>query len=307
MHTINDKLKRLKEDKNALIFAHSYQNPEIQDIADFVGDSFELTKYAQSSDAKIIVFCGVKFMAETASILCPDKKILLPNNSAGCPMADSLTKDKIYELKSRYPNIPIVCYINTTAEVKAESDICCTSSNAELIVNSIDSNDIIFIPDQNLADFVSRKTKKNIIKYPGFCPIHIIIKPDDIIQMKRRYPQAEVLVHPECLPEVIDIADKVLSTSGMCRYVSQSNKRIFIIGTEVGIIHRLKKENPSKEFYPANENAICPDMKKINIKDVINTLDLLEPEVKVPDNIREKAVLPILKMLECSSQAKGEK
>ena len=292
-----EKISALKKRRGAVILAHNYQLGEVQDIADFVGDSLELSQNAAKTDADVIVFCGVHFMAETASILCPDRVVLLPDISAGCPMADMITAERLRAKKKEHPQAVVVCYINSSAEVKAESDICCTSANAVRVVESLDAQEILFVPDQYLGHYVSARTGKKMILWPGFCPTHVRIKPERIKELKREYPQAKVVVHPECTPEVIALADEVFSTSGMCRYAQRDEVGEMIVGTEVGIIHRLKKENPDKRFIPISEQAVCPNMKLITLEKVLWSLEEMNPEVKVPEGIRLRAKAAVDKML----------
>ena len=287
----------LKKRREAVILAHNYQLGEVQDIADFVGDSLELSQKAAGTDASVIVFCGVHFMAETASILCPDKVVLLPDVHAGCPMADMITAERLREKKKEHPQAVVVCYINSSAEVKAESDICCTSANAVGIVESLDASEILFVPDQYLGHYVSTRTGKNIILWPGFCPTHARITPERLRELKQENPQAKAVVHPECRPEVIALADETLSTGGMCRYAQRDDVREMIVGTEIGIIHRLRKENPGKRFIPISEQAICPNMKSITLEKILWSLEEMEPEVKVPGRIRVRAKAVVDKML----------
>ncbi|MBE9515162.1 MAG: quinolinate synthase NadA [Chloroflexi bacterium] len=287
----------LKKRREAVILAHNYQLGEVQDIADFVGDSLELSQKAARTDASVIVFCGVHFMAETASILCPDKVVLLPDVHAGCPMADMITAERLREKKKEHPQAVVVCYINSSAEVKAESDICCTSANAVGIVESLDAGEILFVPDQYLGHYVSTRTGKNIILWPGFCPTHARITPERLRELKQENPQAKAVVHPECRPEVIALADETLSTGGMCRYAQRDDVREMIVGTEIGIIHRLRKENPGKRFIPISEQAICPNMKSITLEKILWSLEEMEPEVKVPGRIRVRAKAVVDKML----------
>ena len=292
------KILDLKKKRNAVILAHNYQLGEVQDIADFIGDSLGLSQNAAKTDAAVIVFCGVRFMAETASILCPDKIVLLPDINAGCPMANMITAEKLREKKKEVPAATVVCYVNSTAEVKAESDICCTSANAVKVVESLDAQEILFVPDQYLGHYISTKTGKKMLLWPGFCPTHVRIQPEHIVRLREEYPQAKVVVHPECRPEVIALADEVLSTGGMCRYARRSEVKEMIVGTEIGIIHRLKKENPDKKFIPVSEQAICPNMKLITLEKVLWSLEEMTPEVKVPEDIRLKAKSVVDKMLE---------
>ena len=287
----------LKTRRGAVILAHNYQLGEIQDIADFVGDSLELSQRAAETGASVIVFCGVHFMAETASILCPDKVVLLPDMNAGCPMADMITLDRLREKKKEHPRAAVVCYINSSAEVKAESDICCTSANAVGIVESLDAQEILFVPDQYLGLYVSARTGKEMILWPGFCPTHVRITPERMEELRQEYPQAKIVVHPECRPEVIAIADEVLSTGGMLRYARREGVREMIVGTEVGIIYRLRKENPGKRFIPVSEQAICPNMKLITLEKVLWSLEEMNPEVKVAERIRLGAKAAVDRML----------
>jgi quinolinate synthase len=296
-----EKISALKKRRNAVILAHNYQLGEVQDIADFVGDSLELSQKAAKTGAAVIVFCGVHFMAETASILCPDKVVLLPDMNAGCPMANMITAERLQAKKKEHPQAVVVCYINTSAEVKAESNICCTSANAVGIVESLDAREILFIPDQYLGHYVSARTGKKMILWPGFCPTHARIKPERIKELRQEYPQARVVVHPECRPEVIALADEVASTSGMCRYARRDEVREMVVGTEMGIIHRLRKENPGKRFIPVSEQAVCPNMKLITLEKVLWSLEEMSPEVKVPEGIRLRAKAAVDKMLRVKS------
>ena len=295
---IIDSIIKLKAEKEAIILAHNYQIGEVQDIADFVGDSLQLSIKASRVHGQIIVFCGVHFMAETAKILSPDKKVLLPDKDSGCPMADMITASQLRKLKDEHPGAVVVCYVNTTARVKALSDICCTSSNAVNVVRSIpEKKEIIFIPDKYLGDYVQKQTGRKFILWNGYCPTHAMIDVKDIEELKKEHPDAAVVVHPECRPDVIDIADKVASTGGMLKYVKASNKKDFIIGTEIGIIHRMKRENPHKNFYPASNRAICPNMKLINLEKILWSLEDEVYEVNVPLDIIEKARAAIDRMI----------
>lgn len=288
----------LKRERDAVILAHNYQPGEIQDIADFVGDSLELSQNAVRADAGVIVFCGVHFMAETAAILCPDKTVLLPNINAGCHMANMITVEGLREEKRRHLGAAVVCYVNSTAGVKAESDICCTSANAVKVAESLDSEEILFVPDQYLGHYISTKTDKKMILWLGFCPTHARIKPEHITEIRKEYPLARVVVHPECKPEVIELADEVLSTGGMIKLAKRGDLEEMIVGTEIGIIHRLRKENPGKRFIPVSEQAICPNMKLITLEHVLCSLEEMAPEVKVAEDVRSKAKASIDKMLE---------
>ncbi len=293
-----NKILSLKRERKAVILAHNYQLGEVQDIADFVGDSLELSQNAAETQAEVIVFCGVHFMAETASILCPHKVVLLPDLAAGCPMADMINAEKLREKKRELPEATVVCYVNSTAEVKAESDICCTSANVVRVVGSLDSEQILFVPDQFLGHYVSTKIKKKYFLWPGFCPAHVRMLPKHILQLKKEYPQAKVVAHPECRPGVIALADEVLGTGGMCHYARREDTSRMIVGTEIGIIYRLKKENPEKRFIPVSEQAVCPDMKLITLEKILWSLESMAPEVKVPEEIRLRAKAAVDRMLE---------
>jgi quinolinate synthase len=295
---LKDKILKLKRKHNAVILAHNYQIGEVQDIADFIGDSLELARKAANLDADVIVFCGVDFMAETAAILSPEKTVLLPAADANCPMAEMITPGELRVLKERFPDAAVVCYVNTSAEVKAESDICCTSSNAVKVVESLDAQRVIFVPDRNLGSYVARFTDKQVMPWEGFCFVHDRITPEDVIKTRRIHPDADVLVHPECRAEVVDLADYVYSTSGMIKHVCSSEKKEFIIGTEVGIIHRMKKDCPDKQCYPLSENAICITMKRTDLRKVYKSLESLTPRVTVPEDVADKARLAIQRMLD---------
>jgi len=292
-----ENILKLKKERNAVFLVHNYQLGEVQDIADFVGDSLELSQKAVQTEADVIVFCGVHFMAETASILCPKMTVLLPDAHAGCPMADMITAEQLRQKKKELPNATVVCYVNSTADVKAESDICCTSANAVKLVQSLDNDEILFVPDQYLGHYVSTKTNKKMYLWPGYCPTHTRIQPDDIIRLKQEYPKAKVVVHPECRPETIALANEVLSTGGMIRYARREDVQEMIVGTEMGIIHRLRKDNPAKKFIPISEQAVCPDMKLITLEKVLRSLENMTPEVKVPEPVRLKAKSAVDRML----------
>lgn len=296
---LEDKIRELKKKRNAVILAHNYQLPEVQDIADFRGDSLELSRIAANTSARVIIFCGVHFMAETASILCPDKKVIMPDVNSGCPMANMITATDLKRLKREHPRAAVVGYVNTSAEVKAELDYCCTSTNAIAVVNALkDKEEIIFVPDKYLADFVSKRTARRLISWNGFCPTHVKIIPEDLKREKKFHPKAKVMVHPECLPSVVALADEVLSTSQMMKFARETAAGEIIVGTEVGLIYRLKKDNPTKEFYPASERAVCPNMKRTTQEKVLWALQELKEEVKVPQNIRVSAKKAIDRMLE---------
>lgn len=292
------KIERLKKEKSAIILAHNYQIGEVQDVADYIGDSLGLSQKAAQVKEELIIFCGVHFMAETASILSPEKTVLMPEINAGCPMANMITASELREWKKDHPGSKVVCYVNTTAEVKAECDICCTSSNAVNVVNSLDGDTILFAPDKNLGAYVARHTKKKIISWDGYCYVHNNILARDIKDKKNLYPGGEVWVHPECRPEVIDLADRVFSTGKMVKEARKTKKKDIIIGTETGIIYRMKKENPTKNFYPARDMAFCSNMKKINLIKVLKSLENMKYEVKVPQKISRKARGAIERMVE---------
>ena len=294
---IQEEILRLKEERKAIILAHNYQPAEVQDIADLTGDSLELSRAAATMDGDIIVFCGVDFMAETAAVISPDKIVLLPAQDACCPMAEMITADELKVAKSRYPDAAVVCYVNTSAAVKAVSDICCTSSNAVKVVNSVKEKRVIFVPDRNLGLYVQRFTKKEILPWEGFCVVHDQITPAQVYEAQAHHPGAIVLVHPECRPEVIDTADHVASTSGIIRHVCDSVEREFIIGTEIGILHRLSRECPSKKCFPLSQAAVCRNMKKTDLKKVRDALMTLQPRITVPETIADPARMAIERML----------
>ncbi len=299
MEKLIEEIKTLKKKRDAVILAHVYQRDEIQDIADFTGDSLTLSKIAVDARAKVILFCGVRFMAETAAILNPDKTVLLPDENAGCALADMATLDKLQDKKKEYPEAAIVTYVNSSADIKAESDVCCTSANAVDVVNSLKEKQILFIPDKNLGRFVASKTDKEIILWDGFCYVHHYnIQPEDINKAKINYPQAKVMVHPECPPDVISLADYVGSTAQMAKYASKNNFKEFIVGTEKGIIHNLETHNPDKRFYLVSEKAICKDMKLTTLKKVVLALKNMQYQVKVPEKIAIRAKKSLDKMLE---------
>jgi quinolinate synthase len=292
-----EEIQALKKERHATILAHNYQIPAVQDVADLVGDSLELSRAAARLDSEVIIFCGVDFMAETAAILSPQKRVVIPEKGAWCPMAHMITPDQLKDLKALNPEAAVVCYVNSTAEIKAESDICCTSANGVQVVNSLPNREVIFVPDRNLAAYVARHTDKKIIPWNGYCYVHDHFTPEDVKAARALHPGAEVLVHPECRPEVIDQADFVYSTAGMGKHALASQAREFIIGTETGMIYKLKKENPSKEFYPLSENAVCQNMKKTTLEKVLRSLQTLEPRVTVPEEIAGRARMAIERML----------
>jgi quinolinate synthase len=289
---LTEKILMLKKEKKAVILAHNYQRPEIQNIADYIGDSIELSRKAvEEKDAEMIVFSAVDFMAESAAILNPDKKVLLPCLGARCPMAQMLTVDEIKRAKALYPNAPVVLYVNTLASCKAQCDICCTSANAVDVIKSLDEETILFGPDRNLAEYVSEKTGKTLIPLPenGFCPTHLLFQPEDVKVLKMQHPDAAVMVHPECSSEMREVSDFVGSTSKMCRYAKESSAKNFIVGTEEGILHRLRKENPDKNFYLAYEGAICPNMKLTTLDRLYASLKEEKHVVRVPAAVAKKA------------------
>ena len=294
---LRDKIDKLKKALNAVIVAHNYQRPEVQDIADFVGDSLELARRCTQVDAEVIVFCGVHFMAESAAILNPECTVLLSEVDAGCPMADMIGAEDIREWKERYPNAAVVCYVNSTAAVKAQSDICCTSANGFEVVESLSHDEIIFVPDQHLGHYIATKTDKRMILYPGFCPPHQRLGPRHIKLGKELYPDAVVLVHPECASEVIARADRALSTSQMLRYVKESDAQTFLIGTEEGILHRMRWESPEKTFHLLTTGLLCPDMKRTSLESVVKTMEQRRNVVKVPEDVRVAAKLALDRML----------
>ncbi len=288
----------LRKERNAVILAHNYQRDEIQELADICGDSLELSRKAAETKADVIVFCGVHFMAESAAILSPQKTVLLPVEEAGCPMADMIDVPRLQLLKEKHPGAVVVTYVNSSADIKAQSDICCTSANAVAVVKSVDADTIIFTPDKNLAHYVSRFTDKRIIPYEGFCPTHILINPDAVKRAKEERPNALFVAHPECLPEVVDLADHVCSTSGMYRFVKESGAKEFIIGTEMGILYRLRKENPDKKFFLPARHVLCPNMKMTTLDWVAQSLRHMRYEVTVPEDIRRRAKKSLDRMLE---------
>ncbi len=295
------RIERLKQERNAVILAHNYQPGEIQDLADFCGDSLGLSIKASETDAEVIVFCGVKFMAETAAILSPEKTVLLPDKNAGCPMADMITAKQLVKLKRKHPDALVVCYVNSTAEVKAESDYCCTSSNAVEVINSLpEEREIIFVPDQHLGRFVVERTGRDMILWPGYCKTHAMITEDSIRAAELKYPEGVVLAHPECIEPVKALSDKLLSTGQMLDYVETSDARRFIIATETGIIHALKKRNPAAEYIAASEKAICPNMKRIALEKVLWSLEDMRYEIVVPEEIRVRAKRALDRMVETS-------
>jgi quinolinate synthase len=295
---IVEQIRQLRDEREAVILAHNYQRPEIQDIADFRGDSLGLSQEAAKRQAKTIVFCGVHFMAETAAILCPDSVVLLPDIDAGCPMADMMTADDLLQMKSEHPEAAVVTYINSTAEVKAVSDASCTSGNALKVVESFPpGQDIIFGPDQYLGHFISTQTPRKFHLWKGYCPSHMKILAEDIQRAREEHPQAKIVVHPESTPDVVELADAALGTAGMIRFARESDASEFVIGTEVGMVYRLEQDVPGKTFYPATKRALCPNMKKITLEKVLWSLEAMEPRVTVPPDVAAKAKRAVDRML----------
>jgi len=296
-----EKLAALKRERKAIILAHNYQRGEVQDAADYVGDSLGLSRRAAATDAEVILFCGVDFMAETAAILCPEKTVIVPDRHAGCPMADMVTARELRREKEKHPSAVVVCYVNTSAEVKAESDICCTSANAVAVVKSVPGDrEIIFVPDQSLGGWAAKQAGREVILWPGYCPTHHRILPEELARVRAAHPQAKVLMHPEALEEVVREADYVGSTTGILRYCRESDAMEFIIGTENGILHRLRKENPGKSFYPAARLADCPNMKLNTLEKMVWSLEDMEYRVTVPEEVRVRALGCIERMLAIS-------
>lgn len=301
---LTDEIQKLKKEKKAVILAHNYQRPEIQDVADYVGDSIELSRKAmQETQAEIIVFAAVDFMAESAALLNPKKKVLLPTLGARCPMAQMLTVDEIKRWKALYPATPVVLYVNTLASAKAYCDICCTSANAVEVINSLHTETVLFGPDRNLAAYVAEKTGKTVIPIPecGFCPTHLLFQPEDVAVLKLQHPDAAVMVHPECNAEMRKIADFIGSTSKMCRYARECNVKTFIVGTEIGLLHRLRKENPRKQFFAAYTEAVCPNMKLTTLDRLYASLKEEKHVVKIPDITAKKARAALERMFEVKS------
>mgnify|MGYP005844603473 CR=1 FL=1 len=299
LNYLTNEIVTLKKERNAVILAHFYQRPEVQEVADFVGDSLGLSRQASRTNAEAIIFCGVHFMAESASILSPDKIVVLPDEHAGCPMADMVDAVQLRRKKSEIPDAIVVCYVNTSAEVKADSDIACTSANAVEVVASLPKDKpILFIPDKNLGNYISLKTGREMIMWDGYCSTHDKLTPQEVLKARAEHPEALVLVHPECRPEVVALADSVSSTSGIIRFARESGADEFIIGTEAGILHQLHKQCPDKKFYMASNKLVCPNMKKTTLDKVRSALMNLEPRVTVTDEIRTRAIHCLERMLE---------
>lgn len=295
---LTEKISQLKHERKAVILAHNYQRPEILNFADIQGDSLELSKAAAKTKAEVIVFCGVRFMAETASILCPDKTVLLPEISSGCPLADYITVEQLRSMRQKYPQATVVCYVNSSAEVKAESDICCTSANAIKVVNSLNGDQqVLFIPDKHLGQHVARHTDKQIILWEGNCPAHHILQPEEALRMKQLHPEAKFMAHPECTPEILKMADCITGTSGMLRYVEKSQAKEFIVGTEEGMTYVLQTSFPDKTFYNFPNTMICHDMKRITLQSVVGALTKIQYVIDIKDEIRKHAMCGIAKMM----------
>ena len=293
-----EQIGNLRKSLKAIILAHNYQRPEVQDIADFTGDSLELSRKAAATDAEVIVFCGVHFMAETAKILSPAKTVLLPDEEAGCPMADMITPEQLEKEKAKYPGVQVICYVNSSAAVKAGSDICCTSANAVQVVEGVEkSRPILFVPDQYLGQYAMGRTGREMHLWPGYCPTHMKIGVADVRKQKAHYPDSKVVVHPECRPEVIDEADEALSTGGIIRYAKSYQGNTLIVGTETGILHRLRKENPAVEYVPVTERSVCPNMKRITLEKILWSMEEMQPRIEIPDSIRQRALAAVERML----------
>ncbi|WP_311295151.1 quinolinate synthase NadA [Paenibacillus sp. MER TA 81-3] len=295
---LRERLMELKKKRNAIILAHYYQRDEIQEVADFRGDSFLLAQKAAETDAEVIVFCGVHFMGESAKILAPNKTVIIPDERAGCPMADMVNVDGLRKLKAQHPKAKVVTYINSSAEIKAETDICCTSSNAVKVIESLDADEIIWVPDKNLGHYVQEKTGKELIIWEGYCNTHDMLTVKDVMEMKSKYPHAPFVVHPECRPEVVAMGDFVGSTTAILEYCKNSDAKEFIIGTEDGTGYQLRKDSPDKQFYFATKFLVCPNMKVNNLKKLVKCLETMQPQIYVPPHVAEKARLSLERMLQ---------
>jgi len=293
-----ERLLQLKKERNAIILAHYYMRPEVQEVADYIGDSFGLAEKAKSTDADVILFCGVHFMAESAKILNPDKIVLMPDERSGCPMADMVNGEGLRKLKAQHPNAWVVAYVNTSAEVKAETDICCTSSNALKVIESVPTDEIIWVPDKNLGHWVSQYTDKKMIIWQGYCNTHDLLTPEEVLEAKRQYPNAPIVVHPECRPDVVALADYVGSTTGILKYCRESNFQDYIIATEEGVRYMLEKESPEKNFHFASRFMVCPNMKVHNVKKMVRALETMQPQIEVDPEVAEKARRSLDRMLE---------
>lgn len=301
MQSIEEKIQKLKRERGAIIIAHNYQPDEVQAIADFTGDSLELSRKAAELEEEVIVFCGVHFMAETAAILSPEKTILLPDRFAGCPMADMITAEQLRAKKAQHPDAVVICYVNSSAAVKAECDLCCTSSNAKAIVASVPADrEIIFVPDTHLGHYVQEEVGREMIIWDGYCPTHARIRDIDIRREKEDHPNAVVMAHPECPLPIRDLADRLLSTGQMCTYARESDEKEFIVATEMGLLYRLRNENPDKKFYSVSDRALCPNMKKIDLEKVLWSLEDMQYRITVPEETADKARRCIERMLKLS-------
>ncbi|HEU4963405.1 MAG TPA: quinolinate synthase NadA [Bacilli bacterium] len=295
---LKERLLQLKKERNAIILAHYYMRAEVQEVADYIGDSFGLAQKAKTTDADVILFCGVHFMAESAKILNPEKVVLMPDERSGCPMADMVTGEGLRKLKEQHPNAKVVAYVNTSAEVKAETDICCTSSNALKVINSVESDEIIWVPDKNLGHYVSQFTDKKMIIWQGYCNTHDLLTPEEVLALKEQYPDAPIVVHPECRPEVVELGDYVGSTTGILKYCRESDFKDYIVATEEGVRYMLEKESPEKNFHFASRFMVCPNMKVHNVKKMVRALETLEPQIEVDPAVAEKARRSLERMLE---------
>lgn len=295
---LKERLKVLKKERNAIILAHYYQRDEIQEVADFRGDSFLLAQKAAETDAEVIVFCGVHFMGESAKILAPNKKVIIPDERAGCPMADMVNVEGLRKLKEQHPNAKVVTYINSSAEIKAETDICCTSANAVKVIQSLDAEEIIWVPDKNLGHYVQQHTDKKMIIWEGYCNTHDMLTIKDVVEMRAKYPDAEFVVHPECRPEVVEMGDFVGSTTAILEYCKKSDRKEFIVGTEDGTGYQLRVDSPDKSFHFATKFLVCPNMKVNNLKKLVKALETMKPEIYVPPAVADRARLSLERMLQ---------
>lgn len=295
---MKEKIQALAKEKNAIILAHNYQPAEIQEVADLCGDSLEMSIKAAATKADIIICCGVHFMAETAAILSPEKTVLLPNPDAGCPMAEMVTPEALVARKKELGNIPVITYVNSSAAVKAVSDICCTSANVVKIVNAMDADEVLMTPDKNLAKYAAANTAKKVHLWEGYCPFHNNLTVQEVMAAKSAHPKALFVAHPECPPDILELADSIQSTSGMIRFAGESSADQFILGTEIGLLHPISKAHPQKQFYPASEKMMCKDMKKISLENILESLTTLSGEVRVPEEIRIKALGSVQKMID---------
>ncbi len=295
---LKQRIAELKKERNAIILAHYYQRDEVQEVADFRGDSFLLAQKAAQTDAEVIVFCGVHFMGESAKILAPNKTVIIPDERAGCPMADMVNVEGLKALKRQHPNAAVVTYINSSAEIKAETDICCTSANAVKVIQSVDSDEIIWVPDKNLGDYVSKFTDKKMIIWEGYCNTHDMLTVKDVMEMKAKHPNAQFVVHPECRPEVVQLGDFVGSTTAIIKYCKESDCQEFIVGTEDGTGYQLRMDSPNKTFHFATKFLVCPNMKVNNLKKIVRCMETMQPQIYVPPQVAEQARLSLERMLQ---------